>query len=442
MVYKNSKDGEKDMNIKTKISICLILLFVIICTFLPNKIYATDTLSDIMNKSEEFLDKSNEIGINTGNLKETSNFIYNILFTIAVVVAFAVGMIIGIQFITGSVDEKAKIKETLVPYVVGVFVIFGAFTIWKVVTEFGTKLTEASIEEIQNEQQEAEEQRQNEQQKEEQQKQKEERQKEMDNLGSGKYYYCKTCNKRYEKSKYIENGILNSEFADIPGMTVNSCISCATNLKGNITTEAQQPLDNEKFCSTCGAKAKETNLVSYKNALNEPHFYRCQKCRQQMVEHQGIKCLACGEAWTYYSKDELQCRNPNCKLYFKTINYISTYITDNICPVCHTDGLINEEAEVRCKNEDCPICNINIIDHFLYYKNSESLTKPTTVNVKEKIQNGEFISACPNCGALIYDSRWAVDTTYSSEKKFTCPACKHTSNYTIIYEDYYQKASG
>ena len=31
----------------------------------------------------------------------------------------------------GSVEEQTKAKEALIPYVVGCFVIFGAFGIWK-----------------------------------------------------------------------------------------------------------------------------------------------------------------------------------------------------------------------------------------------------------------------------------------------------------------------
>ena len=31
----------------------------------------------------------------------------------------------------GSVEEQAKIKETLIPYVIGCVIIFGAFGIWK-----------------------------------------------------------------------------------------------------------------------------------------------------------------------------------------------------------------------------------------------------------------------------------------------------------------------
>ena len=50
-------------------------------------------------------------------------------------------MVIGIQFIVASVDEKAKIKETLVPYIVGVFIIFSAFTVWKIAIGIGNKVS-------------------------------------------------------------------------------------------------------------------------------------------------------------------------------------------------------------------------------------------------------------------------------------------------------------
>ena len=66
-------------------------------------------------------------------IQDMSNLIYNILLIIGVVVAVIVGLIIGIKFMTGSVEEKAKVKETFVAYIAGCVVVFGAFTIWKVV---------------------------------------------------------------------------------------------------------------------------------------------------------------------------------------------------------------------------------------------------------------------------------------------------------------------
>ena len=43
------------------------------------------------------------------------------------------GAILGIQFITGSVEQKAKVKDSLIPFIVGCVAIFGAFGIWKLV---------------------------------------------------------------------------------------------------------------------------------------------------------------------------------------------------------------------------------------------------------------------------------------------------------------------
>ena len=43
----------------------------------------------------------------------------------------AIGVYLGIKFMSSSADDKAKVKEALIPYIVGCIVIFGAFGIWK-----------------------------------------------------------------------------------------------------------------------------------------------------------------------------------------------------------------------------------------------------------------------------------------------------------------------
>lgn len=125
-----------------KILLSLILFVMIICLVLSTKVYAAGSIAD---DGDSFIqlgkEKYNENKpIDEGELQNTSEEIYNLLFTIAVVLAFGVGLVIGIQFITGSVDEKAKIKETLVPYIIGCIVIFSAFTIWKIVIEVGNSM--------------------------------------------------------------------------------------------------------------------------------------------------------------------------------------------------------------------------------------------------------------------------------------------------------------
>lgn len=40
----------------------------------------------------------------------------------------------------GSIEEKANIKESLIPFVIGCIVVFGAFGIWRIFVSLGQKL--------------------------------------------------------------------------------------------------------------------------------------------------------------------------------------------------------------------------------------------------------------------------------------------------------------
>lgn len=128
--------------------IMLTLTVIIITTLLcySSPVHANDAMStEIIGGGESFLNigkgaYANNKPLDEGALNITSREIFNLLFAIAAVLAIGVGLVIGIQFITGSVDEKAKIKETLVPYIVGCIVIFSAFTIWKIVMELGNEV--------------------------------------------------------------------------------------------------------------------------------------------------------------------------------------------------------------------------------------------------------------------------------------------------------------
>lgn len=109
-----------------------ILNYNVYCYDAPDATNTPSTLDQVITGARNFLTKGNE-QINEEELHSTSNFIFNVLLACAMVVAVVVGMIIGIQFMTASTEEKAKVKESLVPYVVGCVVVFGAFGIWKLV---------------------------------------------------------------------------------------------------------------------------------------------------------------------------------------------------------------------------------------------------------------------------------------------------------------------
>ena len=66
-------------------------------------------------------------------LQDFSSVMYNILLVIGIAVAVLMGAVLGVKFLTASVEGKAQIKEWLFKYAVGCAIVFGAFAIWKLV---------------------------------------------------------------------------------------------------------------------------------------------------------------------------------------------------------------------------------------------------------------------------------------------------------------------
>ena len=91
-----------------------------------------------IKNADEFVSQKGEDGnpennINTEDLKDFFNPLYNITLIIGIIVAVLVGAILGIKFLTGSVEQKADTKKLLIPYLAGCVAVFGAFGIWKLV---------------------------------------------------------------------------------------------------------------------------------------------------------------------------------------------------------------------------------------------------------------------------------------------------------------------
>ena len=119
-----------------KLLINIMVIFIILFNlFIPNA-YA-GPLQDIMNRAEGFVNNGENGGnvINNDALREGSNTLYNVLLVIGIAVAFIWGIVLGIQFITGSLGEKADVKKNMIVYIIGCIIIFGAFGIWKLLLQ-------------------------------------------------------------------------------------------------------------------------------------------------------------------------------------------------------------------------------------------------------------------------------------------------------------------
>ena len=120
---------------KITISLLLVLVFTII--FVPKSF----AIADIIKAGKDFVDPTgtNEV-VNETRLGEVSSKIYNILLACGIAAAVIVGAGLGIYYIMASAEGKAKIAETLVPYIIGCVVVFGAFAIWKFAIDAGDSI--------------------------------------------------------------------------------------------------------------------------------------------------------------------------------------------------------------------------------------------------------------------------------------------------------------
>lgn len=126
------------MKRKIFIIFVIILINILICNFYVVK--ADGGLTSVITGGDDFINAGkgdNTTTIDYGKLQNTSNEIYNILLVCAVIAAVIIAAILGIKFMLGSMEEKAQIKEALIPFVIGCIVAFGAFGIWKIFITIG-----------------------------------------------------------------------------------------------------------------------------------------------------------------------------------------------------------------------------------------------------------------------------------------------------------------
>lgn len=122
---------------KNKMIKKVLLSFVIAILIISIPLYskADNTFDDILNAGNDFISQgqqSNAIGVDSSGMKPLSDFISNILLVIAVGVTLITAAMMAINFTIQSIEDKAKIKESMVPWIIGIFVTFGAYGIWRI----------------------------------------------------------------------------------------------------------------------------------------------------------------------------------------------------------------------------------------------------------------------------------------------------------------------
>lgn len=75
------------------------------------------------------------------DVTKIGNQLIGIITTVGVVVAVIILLVLGIKYMMGSASEKAEYKKTMIPYLVGAILIFGASAITKVVVGLAQGIT-------------------------------------------------------------------------------------------------------------------------------------------------------------------------------------------------------------------------------------------------------------------------------------------------------------
>ena len=75
---------------------------------------------------------------NTTTMQNIGNQIITVVSVAGSIVSVVVLIVLGIKYMMGSASEKAEYKKTMIPYLVGAILIFGASAITKVVVNLAS----------------------------------------------------------------------------------------------------------------------------------------------------------------------------------------------------------------------------------------------------------------------------------------------------------------
>ena len=100
---------------KKAINILIILMLLCVLVILPSVAYA----------SNGTFDASTTDATGSSKIQYLGNVIISVIRTVGTIISVAILSIIGIKYMTGSVEEKAEYKKTMLPYVIGAVILFG-----------------------------------------------------------------------------------------------------------------------------------------------------------------------------------------------------------------------------------------------------------------------------------------------------------------------------
>lgn len=108
----------------------IVLMMLCICT----TVFAALSTDEI--KSDKTLNGSAE-----ETMANVGSTIFTVITNVGIILAVIVIAILGVKYMMGSTEEKAEYKKSMMPYIIGAVLVFGASAIGKIVVGFGKSIT-------------------------------------------------------------------------------------------------------------------------------------------------------------------------------------------------------------------------------------------------------------------------------------------------------------
>lgn len=122
-----------------KILLFSIIIFMIVLNISIRPVYADDGVTEIFSGADEFVESGGNTKVEELKLKNFSNTMANTLLGIGTAIAVIYSVVLGIKYMIGSMEEKAEIKESIIPFIIGCATLFGAFSIWRIAVIIGNR---------------------------------------------------------------------------------------------------------------------------------------------------------------------------------------------------------------------------------------------------------------------------------------------------------------
>ena len=114
------------------LTILFVMAFLVMMVIVPVVNAGSETVDDLFQGGDN---------VDTSGITGVGANIVSIITTIGIIVAVVVLLVLGIKYMMGSASEKAEYKKTMIPYLVGALLIFGASAIAKAVIAISENLT-------------------------------------------------------------------------------------------------------------------------------------------------------------------------------------------------------------------------------------------------------------------------------------------------------------